>query len=269
MPDPTAQNENPIIVWFRRDLRLRDNPALHRAVQSGKPVIALYIFETDIGRPVGGASAWWLHHSLASLAADLQALGVALHIRKGKADEKLQALITASGAQHVVWNRRYTKEDRDRDALIKQRLISSGITAETFRANLLSEPWEIETKTGGYYKVFTPYWRAALTNFNIAPAIKAPKHIRPHKEIGGGLKLEELNLLPISPDWGKKLEPHWEVGEDGAAKSLAAFLSDPVETYTEDRNRPDIKSGTSRLSPHLANGEISPRQIWQACQRNP
>lgn len=269
MPNASPPNESPIIVWFRRDLRLSDNPALHRAVQSGKPVIALYILETDIGRHLGGASAWWLHHSLASLAAGLKSVGAALHIRKGKAHEELQALIKAAGAQHVVWNRRYAKEDRDRDALIKQNLTSQGITTETFRANLLSEPWEIETKTGGYYKVFTPYWRAATAKFNIAPAIKSPAHITAYTGLSGGLDLDELALLPASPDWGEKLGPYWQAGEDGAAKSLKDFLSGPVETYTDDRNRPDIKNGTSKLSPHLAHGEISPRQIWEACQDNP
>ena len=266
MTDPKALNDKPIIVWFRRDLRLADNPALYRAVETGKPVIALYIYETDLTRKTGGASDWWLHHSLTSLAKNIKSVGVALHIRKGRAIEQLSAVIEGSGADHIVWNRRYKKGDRDRDAVIKSTLQDRGLIAETYRANLLSEPWNIETKSGsGYYKVFTPYWRAAKSQFEIAEPIPAPRKITPYETLNGGKDIDSLDLLPSAPDWGSKMAPYWTMGEAGAAESLAEFLDGPVNDYPDARDRPD-KDGTSRLSPHLAFGEISPRQIWEACR---
>lgn len=266
MAETKALTKKPIIVWLRRDLRLADNPALHRAAESGKPVIALYLYETDLSRKTGGASDWWLHASLTSISNDLRKAGIELHIRKGKAAEVLSALITESGADHIVWNRRYKKGDRDRDAGIKSTLQSSGLAVETFRANLLSEPWEIETKSGsGYYKVFTPYWRAAKSRFEIAVPIPAPTNINAFAPLGGGLSISNLELLPTTPDWGRKMTPFWQPGEAGAAVSLHEFLDGPVTNYTDARDRPD-QDGTSRLSPHLAHGEISPRQIWDACK---
>ena len=260
--------ENPIVVWFRRDLRMADNPALHSAVESGKPVIALYIYETDLSRKIGSASDWWLHHSLKSLSNDLSNSGVTLHIRKGKALEEIEKLILRSGADHIVWNRRYKKGDRDRDAQIKSQLEKDGVSVTTFRANLLMEPWEVETKSGsGYYKVFTPYWRAAKAKMEIADPIAAPSKITPYDNLEGGIDISDLTLLPTAPDWGRKMTPYWQVGEAGAAASLEEFLDGPVEDYPDARDRPD-QDGTSRLSPHLAFGEISPRQIWDGCKND-
>ena len=266
MAESISSSEKPIIVWFRRDLRLADNPALHRAIESGKPVIALYIYETDLSRKTGGATDWWLHHSLVSLQNHLTKAGLSLHIRKGKAGKELNSLIASSGADHVVWNRRYKKGDRDRDANIKSELQNTRITVETYRANLLSEPWEIETKSGsGYYKVFTPYWRTAKAQMDIAEPIASPTKIKPYRNLRGGLDISELELLPTAPDWGSKMTPHWQPGEEGATASLKEFLDGPVEDYPDARDRPD-QDGTSRLSPHLAFGEISPRQIWDGCK---
>ena len=266
--------EAPVIVWFRRDLRLSDNPALNRAAESGKPVIALYIMESGLERPLGGASRWWLHHSLTDLSKRLSRLECPLIVRAGRADDEIETLIGETGADHIVWNRRYAKDGRDRDARIKSRLKSKNITAESFRANLLSEPWEIETKSGsGYYKVFTPYWRAARQAFDIADPIKAPARLRSYgQSCAGGAALstesiQSLGLLPSAPDWAAKMAPHWTVGERGAHAALSAFLDGPVNEYPEERNRPDHR-GTSRLSAHLAFGEISPRQIWHHCKAN-
>ena len=266
MAEQNSMTDTPVIVWLRRDLRLKDNPALHHAVESNNPVIVLYIYETDLSRKTGGASDWWLHHSLTSLDDSLSRAGVKLHIRKGRAQDELNAVIELSGAKKVVWNRRYKKADRDRDAAIKSSLKDAGLSVETYRANLLSEPWEVETKSGsGYYKVFTPYWRAAKNKLEVADPIAAPTKIRPYKNLDNGVNIDSLSLLPTSPDWGAKMTPFWSPGEAGAAASLDEFINGPVEAYAQARDRPD-QDGTSRLSPHLAHGEISPRQIWHSCK---
>lgn len=258
----------PLILWFRRDLRVADNPALFEAAKTGRPVICLYIYESGTERPLGGASQWWLHHSLASLSKDLERLGAKLILRQGEAFRVLDMLIEDTGADMVFWNRRYDLAPREIDAAIKADLTQRGLTVKSFRANLLSEPWAVETKTGEYYKVFTPYWRAAQNYIDTAEPLPAPDMLKPYNGTLKSETLEDLNLLPTSPDWAAKMTPHWEIGSAGAAKALTAFLNGPVEHYSEDRNRPDKEDGTSKLSPHLAFGEISPRQIWQDCKEN-
>lgn len=259
-------SDTPIIVWFRRDLRVADNPALYEAAATGRPVIELYILETEKDRELGGASLWWLHHSLQSLADDLAGIGAKLILRKGQAYRVLDMLIEETGAQSVYWNRRYDLAPRETDAAIKADLTARGLSVETYRANLLSEPWTVKTKTDNYYKVFTPYWRTAQESIDVNEPLPAPKNITAFDGDIKSVSLESLSLLPTSPDWGSKMAPHWTIGSKGAAKALAQFLDGPDETYAEDRNRPDKEGGTSKLSPHLAFGEISPKQIYQACK---
>ncbi|MDB2437690.1 DNA photolyase family protein [Hellea sp.] len=256
----------PIIVWFRRDLRVADNPALSEAAKTGRPVICLYVFETDKERELGGASHWWLHHSLESLTADLKKIGAKLILRKGQAYRILDMLIEDTGADSVYWNRRYEENPREIDTAIKSDLTERGLTIKSFRANLLSEPWSVETKTGGYYKVFTPYWRMAQESIDTSKPLPAPKKISSFEGEIKSEALESFKLLPTSPDWGSKMSPYWTIGSKGAAKALKQFLDGPVSNYSDDRNRPDKEDGTSKLSPHLAFGEISPKQIWQACK---
>lgn len=259
-------SSSPIIVWFRRDLRLSDNPALHAAVESGKPIIAVYIDETDRARPLGAASKWWLHHSLQNLSENLSNIGGALVLKRGKAAMVLDALIAESGADHVLWNRRYSADGMARDKDIMADLKMRGVKVESFKANLLTEPWRVQTKTGGYYKVFTPYWRAVQAGLTVPPPLAAPKRMKPYTGAVDSLSLDGLKLLPQKPDWGAKMQPLWQIGPKGAHAALAQFLGHGLAGYSEDRNRPDRESGTSHLSPHLAFGEISPREIWQACE---
>ena len=155
-----------------------------------------------------------------------------------------------------------------RDRAIKSNIKERGLDVQSFKANLLTEPWERQTKTGGYYKVFTPYWRAVRSELMVVPPLPAPTALKPYSGDIESQTLKSLGLLPRRPDWGVKLKPFWQVGYKGAHKALADFLQTGLETYTDDRNRPDRPSGTSHLSPHMAFGEISPRQIWQACERH-
>ena len=259
-------SDTPIIVWFRRDLRVADNPALSEAVKSGQPVICLYILETEKERELGGASLWWLHHSLESLSKDLAAIGAKLILRKGQAFRVLDRLIEETGTDSVYWNRRYDLGPREIDAAIKADLIGRGLTVKSFRANLLSEPWTVKTKTDNYYKVFTPYWRAAQDSLDTSDPLPVPTSITSYADDIKSESLGALGLLPTTPDWGAKMAPHWTIGSKGAKQALKQFLSGPVTDYTEDRNRPDKEDGTSKLSPHLAFGEISPKQIWHACK---
>jgi len=208
----------PIIVWFRRDLRIADNPALSEAAKTGRPVICLYIYETDKERGLGGASLWWLHHSLKSLSEDLANIDAKLILRKGQAFRILDMLIEETGADTLFWNRRYDLEARETDAAIKADLTLRGLIVQSYRANLLSEPWTVKTKTDNYYKVFTPYWRAAQDSLDTSDPLPAPTSMAAYDAEIKSESLESLNLLPASPDWAAKMAPHWRIGSKGAPR---------------------------------------------------
>ena len=260
-------SQNPVIIWFRRDLRLGDNPALHAGLQSGQPLILLYIDEINADRPLGGAAKVWQHHSLLSLKSSIEAKGGALILRRGAAADILDDIIAQTGADTIHWNRRYAGQAREIDAAIKTGLKARGLSVQSYKANLLTEPWEMQTKTGGFYKVFTPFWRAVCRNIEVAPPIAAPQMLTCFADLKSD-DLERWNLLPAAPDWASPIMKDYRPGEQGALARLTSFLEGPVEDYTEQRNRPDNESGTSKLSPHLAFGEISPRQIWSAAKRS-
>lgn len=214
---------------------------------------------------MGGASQWWLDKSLRRLQTDIAALGGELILRKGEEAACLNAVIAESGADGVFWNRRYDYAARIRDAEIKSDLKARGLRVESFNAALLTEPWTRKTKMGGYYRVFTPYWRALRADY--VPPVPQPVPNRLISPIGlSSDALDAWQLHPMAPDWSSGFNPVWQPGEAGAAERLAAFLAGPVSAYADDRNRPDRDRGTSGLSPHLAFGEIGPAQIWRAVQ---
>jgi deoxyribodipyrimidine photo-lyase len=260
---------SPGIVWFRNDLRLADQPALTAAVERGGPVLCLFIHDEDSPRlrPLGGASKWWLGSSLAALDKALAAKGTRLVIMRGPAQTVIDEIVALTGAGAVFWTRRYGAEERGIDATIKASLKARGITASTFNGQLLNEPWEVTTKIGGPVKVFTPYWRAARARGEPAAPLPVPKRIipaaLPPALEAKALAIADLGFEPTRPDWAGGMRAEWQPGEVGAAMRLEAFLDHALNGYGENRNLPDHTS-TSKLSPHLRFGEISPRQIWHA-----
>jgi deoxyribodipyrimidine photo-lyase len=253
---------SPTIVWFRQDLRLADNPALRAAVERGAPILPLFILDESGDWAPGGASRWWLHHSLEALAGDLRKAGAPLYLHRGRAEDILPALIKQTGAGAVLWNRCYEPGAVARDKRLKDLLKTDGVEVASFNGSLLREPWELRTGQGEPYKVFTPFWKA-LQAAGAPPApLPRPKKLRGHAGVEGDA-LEDWQLLPTQPDWAFGLRELWRPGETGAADSLAAFLDGAARDYKTDRDRPGVL-GTSRLSPHLHWGEISPRQVWQA-----
>jgi deoxyribodipyrimidine photo-lyase len=253
------------LVWLRRDLRLIDNPAIEFARNSAQCLVFVYIHAPNEESPwePGAASRWWLHHSLAALQKDLEARGQRLIIRQGPSHAALRALIAETAASTVVWNRLYEPATIARDKGVKAALRGDGITAESCNGALLFEPWTIQTDQGGPYRVFTPFWKRCL---------KTLAHVgnpTPVPDLGKGPPaslasdaLESLALLPRIP-WDRGFTQAWRPGEAGAHALVEALGDSIVARYGETRNRPDL-AGTSRLSPHLHFGEISPRQIVAA-----
>ena len=259
-----GERDRPVLVWFRRDLRLADNTALQAAVASGRPVVPLAVLEDDGPvRAPGAAARWWLDKSLQALAEALEARGSRLVLRRGAALETLQAVVQETQAAMLVWNRSYEPPLDARDAELAEALRDQGVEACACAGKLLLEPDAVRTKTGGPYGVFTPFWRTARDQVSrdtpaAAPRkLKAPAHW-PHSDT-----LASWKLHPSKPDWSTGFD--WEPGEAGAQALLKSFLDKKLATYPSDRDRPAL-DGSSRLSPHLAAGEITPRQVFCATQ---
>ncbi len=249
------------ILWLRQDFRLADNPALEAAVNYGA-VVPVVIFAPDDEAPwqPGGAANWWLHQSLRSLDTQLRELGSRLVIRRGPTLEALSTLAKETGATAVFWNRRYEPAVIARDAKVKAALHGDGVKAESFNAGLLHEPWTIRNQSGKPFQVFTPFWKHCLHEPDPAAPLTAPKKIPAPVKWPKSLALDELELEP-KINWSEGMRAAWQPGEADAAENLKKFLTQAFNVYSEQRNRPDVV-GTSRLSPHLHFGEISPRQIW-------
>jgi deoxyribodipyrimidine photo-lyase len=247
------------IVWFRQDLRLRDNPALSAAAGRG-PVLPVFILD-DVSAEtrwrLGSASRWWLHHSLVALRRTLGCL----ILLKGDPRDLLPAVIENTDATAVVWNRCYEPFAVQRDKELEASLPNLGVEVQSFNASLLHEPWELTTKNGGPFRVYAPFWRASFAR-QVAPPLPAPALTIESTEAFGD-RLEDWELLPTAPDWAAGWQGRWTPGEDGALSRFAQFTAQSLAGYHANRDRPDLP-GTSRLSPHLHWGEISPRQIWAA-----
>jgi len=254
----------PVVVWFRDDLRVADNPALRAAADSGRPVLCLYVWdvESEGVRPPGGAAQWWLHHSLTALAEELDRLGARLTVRRGPAERVVADVLRDSGAGAVFWNRRYGGAERRIDQAIKTAARDGGLEAASFAASLLFEPWTIRTGAGTPFSVYTPFWRACLAAPPPRKPLAAPQELTAADPVDGE-SIDDLGLLPTDPDWAGGLREAWEPGERSARRRLAAFLDEDVARYREDRDAPGIDA-TSRLSPHLRWGELSPHQVWHA-----
>ncbi len=252
------------LVWWRLDLRLADNPALQAAIKRGHPVIPLFIWSPEEEAPwePGGASRWWLHQSLAALDAELRMTGSRLIITKGPSITALRRVIKETGATAIYWNRRYEPAVIARDRHIKDALRGEGLEVESFNGALLHEPWTIQNQSGKPFQVFTPFWKNCLTHPDPPPSLPAPRRLKAPKKWPKSIPLPALELEP-SIAWDKGMRSVWRPGAVGARRELSRFLREAVAWYAENRNRPD-RTGTSRLSPHLHFGEITPRQIWHA-----
>lgn len=248
------------IVLFRRDLRLADNPALSAACAAHARVLAVYVHAPgeDGAWPAGADSRWWLHHSLAALDTQLRTQHAALHLRQGDTLEQLRELIRHGGASAVYWNRLYEPASIARDTRVKSALRDEGVEVHSHNAALWCEPWTIATQQGDPYKVFTPYWRTLRPQLSVVEPLPPPPLHDGH-ELPGDLPLSALDLLPAIP-WDAGLAEAWQPGERGAHELLEIFADDAVADYAHARDLP-ARHGTSRLSPHLHFGEISPRQI--------
>ena len=258
----------PTIVLFRQDLRLADHPALWAGVQRG-PVLPVFIH--DPLDEHGAAWRWWHDRSLTAFSTALAERGIPLILRRGDLLATVRELVVQSGASAVFWNRRYDPSGMARDRALKAALLADGVEARSFPGDLLAEPWEL-LRGDRPYRVFTPFWKAFLARSQVVGPLPIPEHLQAPSSIPSSDNLDSLAWRPRKPDWSAGLATAWEPGENGAWQRFRDFLDTGLYCYDGGRNEP-ARHCVSRLSPHLAHGELSPRQIWQqmreAASRHP
>ncbi len=259
---------SPALVWFRQDLRLEDNPALHAA--AGRPVLPVFVFDAEAAGEwaYGGAQRWWLDASLRALSDRLTRLGATLHIARGRAEEIVPALAAQIGAAEVHAGRLTEPWARARDERTHTLLQAEGRRLVLHTSALLTEPHRVRTKEDKPYSVYTPFSRALFALGEPPAPLPAPRHLAPVADAPAGLDVDKLGLLPKppAPPWWSGFERVWEPGEAGAQRRLARFMAKAVRGYDGARNTPGAEDGTSGLSPHLRWGEVSPRQVWHAAR---
>jgi deoxyribodipyrimidine photo-lyase len=255
----------PTILWFRRDLRLTDQAALIAAAEAG-PVIPVYVLDDDTPkhRKMGGASRWWLHHSLTSLSAALEKRGSKLILRLGSAPEILAKLAEETGATAIHALRHYEPWWRNAEKALA-KLLPEGTAFTCHDGNYLMPPGSILTGGGTPFKIYTPFWRALSEHMPPPKPLPAPGKIAAPAKWPASDVLADWKLLPSKPDWATGFIEQWTPGEQGAAVRLDAF-EDRAARYDSTRNLPSIE-GSSRLSPHLHFGELSPAQAWHATMK--
>ncbi len=265
------------LVWFQRDLRLAENPALNWALQRGRPVAAVFVHSSEEDEPwqTGPASSWWLHHSLLKLSADLQQRGIKLHFFKAHSKQKIPELLSTFQADAITWTNRPEPQRVLCETEIDTTLNKKGFLVKRFQDELLLDGNDFLTKTRNTpYRVFTPFYKRLRQQLNHSsfhhsdtetlwpPGAPVLSDIDTSQV--NALNLNQLGLLGKHP-WHTKLSRHWQPGEEGALKKLDFFIAHNLEQYSQHRDFPRI-NGTSGLSPHLHFGEISPQQIFTALE---
>lgn len=259
----SAPHAAPVILWLRQDLRLSDQAALVAAVDSGHPVLPVYVLD-DAGAgdyAVTGAGRWWLHHSLSAFDASLRAKGSRLILRKGNSADVLAQLAAETGAVAVHATRHYEPWHKAAEQAVAARL-----KLHMHEGAVLYPPALVRSKTDSRYRMFTPWWKALLQHMPPPKPLAAPQAIPAPTLWPSNDALDDWSLLPRNPDWAASFGEYWQPGEEAAKQRLRDFLPH-IDAYNEDRNFPGKAMGVSRLSPHLHFGEISPALIWHVAAR--
>lgn len=255
---------SPILLWFRRDLRLSDHPALSAAVATGRPVIPVFIHDAVV-EGLGAAPKWRLGLGVDALARRLEGIGARLVLRRGAALDVLRALVREMGADAVWWTRQYDPDQVTRDREIKATFKAEGLDARSFPGHLLFEPWEVETGQGRFYQVYTPFWKA-VRGRDVAPRLAAPTRLVAPAQWPASDDLSDWDMGRAMNRGADVVAGYLHVGEEAAQARLAAFMRHRIDAYANDRDRLDLDAG-SGLSENLTYGEISPLALWDAGQR--
>jgi deoxyribodipyrimidine photo-lyase len=249
----------PTLMWFRRDLRLGDHPGLKAALAHGGPVIPVFILDDHVAG-IGAAPRWRFEQALAAFDARLRDMGSRLILRRGPAREVLEELIEQTGAGAVHWTRLYDPQAIERDSRIKSALRDAGVTAHSHPGHLIFEPWEVETKDGRPYRVYSPMWRAVKDREVAAPLV-APDDLPGPETWPASDILSDWALGADMRRGAEVVGAHCDAGEEAAMARITGFAEEKMGDYKADRDFPACDA-TSGMSEYLAYGEISPRVLW-------
>ncbi len=250
------------LFWFNNDLRVRDNPGLSAAIKSG-PTVAIYILDQTTPWPIQGAAAWWLHHSLKSLTDSLNQIGITLLLRKGNPVNELKTVCESLDIKNVFCSRTYTPHDRKLHQTMHKHCREKSIEFQRFPGTLLFEPEAIKNKQGNFFQVFTPYYKHCL-NLAMRSPLDLPPQQKPLDDIKAySDEIESWKLLPQNPNWARGFYTLWQPGENAAINALDQAIETIVKNYSDTRNSLGVE-GTSRLSPYLRFGELSPIYAWHS-----
>lgn len=250
------------VVLFRNDLRLVDHLALNAAIRTGDYVLPIYVYDQSCSRLIGGASKWWLHHSLLALQRSLKSCDANIILRRGNSLEILKDLLGKINFTHIFWHDRYDQEGRKQDEEIRQYFENRGVECESFSGLLMFQSENFRTKEKTPFKVFSPFWKHCLRNGDVITLSKRPSKIKYYS----GIKihsetLSSWKLLPTKPHWARRFGKTWIPGEQGAQKLFKEFLNNKLSRYKIELDKPAALA-ISDLSPHIHWGEISVRQLW-------
>ncbi|MDU8944359.1 cryptochrome/photolyase family protein [Ovoidimarina sediminis] len=259
-----GEASGPILYWVRRDFRLGDNPGLSAAAESGRPVIPVFILD-EVMEGHGACPRWRMGLGAEAFATALEGIGSRLIFRRGKALEVLRALVAETGAGSVWWGRAYDPEAIARDKAVKAGLKEDGIDARSWAGHLLFEPWTVETKTGDFYKVYTPFWKS-VKDREVPAALPGVSALTAPGAWPGSEDPGDWDLARAMNRGAEIVRAHLTIGEDAARGRLAQFIGHKVADYAEARDIPGVQ-GTSRVSENLTYGEISPRTAWHSGMR--
>jgi deoxyribodipyrimidine photo-lyase len=254
-------NDTPLLIWFRRDLRLDDNPMLAAAAATGRALIPVFIADDSV-TGIGAAARWRWGEGVRVFRDSLRAIGSDLILRRGPADRVLMDLIRETGAGGVWWGRLYDPASRARDGAIKEILRAQGLEARSYAGHLLSEPWSVQTGAGSFFKVYTPFWRALSVRDTPAP-LPAPPRLPGPGTWPGSEDLDGWRLGAAMNRGAPVLARFARIGEQAARARLDRFIAGAVSTYRTARDLP-AEDAVSGLSENLTYGEIGPRRIWAA-----
>ena len=249
------------IFWFRQDLRIQDNLALYEIAKECEYIVPIYIYDDNLH--IGSASKWWLEKSLNSLNDSLNHKKSKLFYFKGSPEDIILNIISQLNITHIFWNRLYDSYSIKRDSEIKKKLISKKILCKSYRGSVIKEPWNIKNKSGSFFKVFTPFWNSCLDEMHEIKLLDSQIKIKlPNNLNLNNIEIKNIKLFPQKSNWIKMLNECWDPGEKKAIKILNDFKKNSLNNYDEGRDRPD-QNFTSKLSPYLHFGEISPERIYK------